>query len=221
MTATTEQSVPAGTASTPFHPDARQRFFDCQRQARGLLAIVRSIVRRMTESSTSLEDFAAHLEGRLGALARIQGFLLRAPDATVDLEELVRAEFLAQTIADEQFGLSGPQILLGAKEAGTLGLALHELATNSIKFGALASARGRVRIEWRHSDAQSPASATLEWQEQTELAIAAPSHKGFGFVLIEETLPNELGGSSSIVLHPGGLQCSINFVIPASVENRV
>jgi two-component system CheB/CheR fusion protein len=206
-----EESAQSGSAAA-FQPDERQRFFDFQRQVRGLLAIVRSIVRRMAESPTSVEEFAAHLEGRLGALARIQGFLLRAPDVLVDLEELVRAEFLAQSIPDEQFQSTGPRILLNAKEAGTVGLALHELATNSIKFGALASARGRVHVEWTRS-AEGPARATLEWQEHAERVISAATHRGFGFELIENTLPYELDGTSSIVLHPEGLRCSVTFGI--------
>ncbi len=214
MPTTVEPSAQMQSASSPFRADERQRFFDFQRQVRGLLAIVRSMVRRMAESSTSVEDFAAHLEGRLGALARIQGFLLRAPDASVDLEELVRAEFLAQTIRDEQFELSGPRILLSAKEAGTLGLALHELTTNSIKFGGLASRRGRIQVHWRCSTGQSPVTATLEWRERTDVVTPSAAHKGFGFALIEQTLPYELGGTSSIALHPGGLVCSISFVIP-------
>jgi two-component system, chemotaxis family, CheB/CheR fusion protein len=196
-----------------FEPDERRRFFDFQRQVRGLLALIRSMVRRMSETSTSVEEYAAHLEGRIGALARIQGFLLRAPDAAVDLEELVRAEFLAQAVADEQFELSGPRTLLGAEEAATVGLALHELATNSVKFGALASPRGRIRVEWDCSG-EKTRRTRLEWHERTEHVIPAISHRGFGFELIERTLPYELGGTSSITLHPTGLQCSITFAIP-------
>jgi two-component system, chemotaxis family, CheB/CheR fusion protein len=205
-----EQSAAAGNTSTQFQPDERKRFFDFQRQVRGLLAIIRSMVRRMAESSTSVEEYAAHLEARLGALARIQGFLLRAPDAFVDLEELVRAEFLAQSTPDERFEITGPRTLLGAKEAATLGLALHELATNSIKFGALASSDGRVQVEWSRPASRSE-QIMLEWRERTPHGIAAATHKGFGFELIEQTLPYELGGSSSIVLHPTGLHCSIAF----------
>jgi two-component system, chemotaxis family, CheB/CheR fusion protein len=215
MSVISDQRVSAERPGTGFQPDERQRFLDFQRQVRGLLAIVRSIVRRMAETSISVEDFAAHLEGRLGALARIQGFLLRAPDVMVDLEELVRAEFLAQSIPDEQFEISGPRILLSAKEAGTLGLALHELATNSIKFGALTNPRGRVRIGWQRSS-ETPPRATLEWRELSETVVGAATHKGFGFELIEQTLPYELGGTSSIMLHPGGLQCVVSFAIAAS-----
>jgi two-component sensor histidine kinase len=199
--------------ATAYRPAERERFFDFQRKVRGLLAIVRSIVRRMAENPRSVEDFAAHLEGRLGALARIQGFLLRAPDAYVDLEELVRAEFLAQAISDEQLQISGPRVLLGTQEAGTLGLALHELATNSIKFGALAIPGGRIHVVWRRRGPDQ-SSATLDWREHVERAMPAITHRGFGFELIEQTLPYELGGSSSLVLHPSGLQCSITFILP-------
>jgi two-component system CheB/CheR fusion protein len=207
-----EQSTQSA-ATAAFQPHERQRFFDFQRQVRGLLAIVRSIVRRMAEGSTSVEEFAAHLEGRLGALARIQGFLLRAPDALVDLEELVRAEFLAQAIPDEQFQVRGPRILLSTNQAGTIGLALHELVTNAIKFGTLSSPRGRIEIEWNCSETD-PARATLDWREHVEHVIPAATHQGFGFELIQNTLPYELDGTSSIVLHPSGLRCSVTFVIP-------
>ncbi|MBS0419421.1 MAG: sensor histidine kinase [Proteobacteria bacterium] len=210
----TSARTAAGEALAGFQPDERRRFFDFQRQVRGLLAIVRSIVRRMAESSGSVEDFAAHLEGRLGALARIQGFLLRAPDAPVDLEELVRAEFLAQSIPDEHFEIKGPRVLLTAKEAGTLGLALHELTTNAIKFGAFASPAGRLSVEWDRCG-RSSEYVTLEWRERTRHVVSAATHKGFGFELIEQTLPYELGGTSSLVLTPSGLQCSITFLLPA------
>ena len=155
MSVTSESpSTVDARAGGAFQPDERRRFFDFQRQVRGLLAIVRSIVRRMAESTASVEDFAAELEGRLGALARIQGFLLRAPDAPVDLEELVREELLSQAIPDEQFEIRGPRVLLTAHEAGTIGLALHELTTNSIKFG------GRIRItrDANYSNGGAPGS---------------------------------------------------------------
>ena len=207
----TDQTAGVGNTNPSWLPDERRRFFDFQRQVRGLLAVVRSMVRRMADGATSVEEYAAHLEGRLGAVARIQGFLLRAPDAFVNLEELVREEFLALSIPDEQFELRGARTLLGAKEAGTLGLALHELATNSIKFGALRGPRGRINVDWARSGQRSD-HITLDWRESTDNIIAAATQKGFGFELIEQTLPYELGGSSSIVLHPTGLRCSITFV---------
>jgi two-component sensor histidine kinase len=193
-----------------FQPRERERFFEFQRQVRSLLAVIRSIARRMMEHATTVEDYAAHLQGRLEALARIQGFLLRAPDASVDLEELIRAEFLAQSIPDRQLQITGPPILLCAKAVETLGLALHELVTNSIKFGALIQAGGTVDISWRWVE-PGRRNVALEWREQARDGVSALGHRGFGFELIEKTLPYELEGTSSIVMRPHGLYCSIRF----------
>lgn len=206
------------TPAAPWRYLARERarFFDFQRQVRSLLAVVRSIVRRTVESDRSVEDYAAHLEGRLGALARVQGLLLRAPDARVDLEELVRMELLAQSIVDERTRVEGPRILLSGKTAETLGLALHELATNAIKFGALSGPRGIVRVAWRQ-DAHEAGDLQIEWQERSEQVAAANlSTRGFGFELIEKTLPYELNARTSLTMAPGGLACVIRFPLQSA-----
>jgi two-component sensor histidine kinase len=203
----------ASRSRLPFHPEERARFFDLQRQVRGLLAVIRSIVRRMSENSDSVQDYAAHLEGRLGAMARVQGFLLRAPGASVDLEELVRSEFLAQSIQDEQVQIAGPGTLLNSKTAETLGLAFHELVTNSIKFGALARSAGRVRVAWLRDPAE-PECVRMEWRESAGESISQNVTKGCGFELIERMLPYELGGTSAITLNASGLHCSITFSAP-------
>jgi len=191
----------------------RERFFDFTHQVLGPFAVVRSIVRRMTDTSQSIEQYAAHLEGRLGALSRVQSFLLRAPDASVDLEELVRSEFLAQSIPDERLRIGGPRVLLTSKAAGTLGLVLHELATNSIKFGALTGVDGDVHVLWRRQGAADD-DVRLDWRETGQNLPPQALTKGFGFELIERALPRELGGTSCICVHPSGLECSITFGVP-------
>jgi two-component sensor histidine kinase len=196
-----------------FAPHERARFFDFQRQVRGLLAMVRSIVRRMVETSVSIEEYAAHLEGRLGALARVHGFLLRAPNAGVDLEELVRAEFLAQSLPDEHLQVGGPRVVLGAKEAETVGLTLHELATNSVKFGALGHLGNKLSVRWRLEGPQRT-RVVLDWLERGKRVLHADHRKGFGFEVIELLFPYELGGCSSVVVEPEGLHCSLTFPVP-------
>jgi two-component sensor histidine kinase len=205
---------PESRSNAPFHPEERARFFDLQRQVRGLLAVVRSIVRRMAESSDSVQEYAAHLEGRLGAIARVQGFLLRAPGASVDLEELVHSEFLAQSIQDQKVQIAGPRTLLNSKTAETLGLALHELVINSIKFGALARSEGRVRVIWQRASAK-PEYIRMEWHETAGESVPRNVTKGCGFELIEQMLPYELGGTSTITLDASGLHCLISFAVPA------
>jgi two-component system, chemotaxis family, CheB/CheR fusion protein len=179
-----------------------------------MLATIRSIVRRMADTSGSVEEFAAHLEGRLDAMARIDGFLRRAPDARVDLEELVRSEFLAQSIPDRQWQILGPRVHLNSNVAENLGLALHELTTNSIKFGALGNAGGRVYAQWR-LERRDQSKVVFNWRERVGRVLPGSDRKGFGFELIEQVLPCALGGSSAIVVHPDGLHCSLSFAVPA------
>jgi two-component sensor histidine kinase len=189
----------------------RARFFDFQRQVRSLLAVVRSIVRRTVESARSTEEYAAHLEGRVGALARVQGLLLRAPEARVDLEELVRMELLAQSVVDGRTQVSGPRVLLVGKTAETLGLALHELATNAIKFGALSGPRGTVRVAWQKLSSD-PDYLRIEWLEHCDPpADGQWGARGFGFELIEKTLPYELSAQTSLTRTRDGLACVIGF----------
>jgi two-component system CheB/CheR fusion protein len=188
----------------------RAHFFGLQRQIHNMQATIRSIVRRTADTTGTVEEYAAHLEARLDAIARVEGFLLRAPHGRVDLEELVRTEFLAQSIQDEQLQILGPRVLLDPKAAGSLGLALHELTTNSIKFGALGHRAERVHVRWRLEPPER-SRVVFDWREHVGRVLSGVNRRGFGFELIEQLLPHELGGASSIVVHPDGLQCSFSF----------
>ena len=189
----------------------RARFFEFQRQVRSLLAVVRSIVRRTVDFPQSKEEYAAHLEGRLDALARVQGFMLRAPEAKVDLEELVRAEFLAQAIGDECMRIAGPRILLSGKAAETLGLVFHELTTNAIKFGSLSHPQGTVLVTWDRQP-KDRSVVHLQWREHSQAVVRpATIDRGFGFELIEKVLPYELDAKSTLTIGPGGAHCAITF----------
>jgi len=97
-----------------------------QRDVKNLVATIRSIAIRTAEKSTSLEEFSAHFDGRLAALARTQRILVRAGAFDIDLEEMVREELLTQA-AREDVVVQGPSVRLSVKTAEALGLALHEL----------------------------------------------------------------------------------------------
>ena len=91
--------------------------------------------------------------------------------------------------------------------AAALGLALHELATNAIKHGALAAAAGRVRVGWRLENDR----LRLEWDESGGPPVIRPTHRGFGSVLIERSIPYEFGGRVDLDFAPEGLRCTIAF----------
>ncbi|MGH8186597.1 MAG: HWE histidine kinase domain-containing protein, partial [Steroidobacteraceae bacterium] len=102
---------------------------DLQHRLRNNLALIRSIVRRSTETAESAQQFAVHLEGRIAALGRTQGSLAAAGQAGVEFEDLVRTELMANAVPDARFLVDGPSVRLHSKGAETIALALHELAT--------------------------------------------------------------------------------------------
>ena len=123
---------------------------ELQHRVRNTLAVVRSITRRTAATSETIEDYAMHLEGRIEAFARAQAMATRSADASVDLEEFIREELLAHAVRDEDKAhVNGPSIRLRAKAADSIGLAVHELATNAVKYGALSGNGGHIDVSWR------------------------------------------------------------------------
>jgi two-component sensor histidine kinase len=112
----------------------------------------------------------------------------------------------------EQFSLSGPAIHLQPKAAETVGLAIHELATNAVKYGALSSPRGHVTVAWRLEDRNGDQRLRIEWTETGVPVIApAPRRSGFGTELLTQTLPYQLRGTTTLTFKPGGIQCIIEI----------
>jgi len=195
------------------HARERQRrlITDLQHKVRNILAFVRSIVRRTGEVASSPEDFALHLEARISALARIQGLLAIGGPMGIELEDMIRTEMTANAVRDEQFVVHGPAVRLCAKGAETLALALHELTTNSLKYGALSTPRGHISIAWQTDTAGEPARLRIHWHESgASVAAIAPRRRGFGRELIERMLPYEIDARTRFELTPGGVQCEID-----------
>jgi two-component system CheB/CheR fusion protein len=193
---------------------------ELQHRVRNILSLVRSIVRRTAETSESTEDYTAHLEGRVSALGRTQAFVMRQPGAGVDLEELVNAELIAHAVRECCVRSGGPTIRLKAEAAETVGLALHELATNAVKFGALAVPGGHIDITWSRELGGGSPCVRLMWAESgVPIDRAAPRRRGFGTELIERTAPYELRGKSMLRFDSDGVRCTID--IPFTPDNVV
>jgi two-component sensor histidine kinase len=183
---------------------------ELQHRVRNTLAVVRAIARKTSETSTSAEASAMHLDARLSAFARVQAAVIRNPGVGVDLELLIAEELHAAGAAEgEQVRpLAGPKVRLQPKAAETLALAVHELATNALKYGALSAGRGRVVVEWRIEPAVEP-RLVLEWTETGVGMPERPMRRGFGAEMIERTLPYDLGGEASLHFEPCGVRCRI------------
>jgi two-component sensor histidine kinase len=120
----------------------------------------------------------------------------------------------------QRFEIDGPDVRLSPKSALALTLALHELATNAAKYGALSIPTGKVTIAWDVEQKAIP-SLAFRWQEQYGPAVSQPSRKGFGSQLIERVLAFELGGQVHIAYPPEGVVCEIIAPLSAEWEKEV
>lgn len=189
---------------------------ELQHRVRNTLAVIRSIARRTAAASETAEDYAMHLEGRIDAFARVQAVVTRDPIAGVDLEMLVAEELHAHAAheGEQVTSISGPPIRLRSKAAETFALAIHELATNAVKYGALSSEQGRITVKWRMEQAEGGPRLVFDWIETgMQLSGKQPKRRGFGTELIERTLTYDLAGEASLRFEPTGLRCTITLPV--------
>jgi two-component system, chemotaxis family, CheB/CheR fusion protein len=194
--------------------EERQRLLlaELQHRVRNTLGVVRSIARRSAETSSNVDDYAAHLDGRLNAFARTQALVMRDPEGGVDLEYLVIEELLGYSTREgEQLRVSGPQVRFQSKAAETFALALHELATNALKYGALSQPSGRIEINWRIDEMVDPSRLIFDWRERNGPSVTPPPRKGFGTELLERTLAFEFKGQTTMTFNADGLHCIITI----------
>lgn len=169
------------------------------------LATVQAIAAQTLRRAASVEEAEVNLSGRIMALSRAQDVLTREHWNGADLARVV-AVAVEPHASDRQrrFHISGPPVELGTRAALSLSLALHELATNAAKYGALSSDQGEIRIEW-HVDRNPNPVLKLQWEETGGPAVASPSRKGFGSQLIERGLAMELDADVRTEFRPSGL----------------
>lgn len=192
---------------------------ELQHRVRNTLGVIRSIVRRTAEAAKTPEDYAMHLEGRIDAFARVQSAVTRSPLRGVDLKGLVADELLANAAREgEQVRIQGPEVRLKPKAAETFGLAIHELATNAVKFASLSDEAGSVDIDWRLKGNPGDRRLHFEWKEQGRLsAPGEPVRRGFGMEHLERTLSYQLKGTAKQSFEGDGVRWTIE--LPLSDRN--
>ncbi len=173
-------------------------------RARNALAVIQSII-RLTRATT-VDDYVQAIEGRITALARAHTLLSDSRWNGADLATLVNDE-LAPYRAGNKIQWCGPDISLQPATAQGLALALHELATNAAKHGALSSPAGKVKLDW---DLRSDA-LTLHWVENGGPAIVAPSAHNFGLKVIVASIEQQLSGKTDFDWDPKGLRCAVSI----------
>jgi PAS domain S-box-containing protein len=184
---------------------------ELQHRVRNILAMIRSLAGRTALGRSSVEDYAQHLDARIQAMARTQALLTRAPGVGVDLETLALDELLAQAAPQSRYSVQGDEVLLSPKAAEVLTLAIHELATNSVKYGALGSEGGRIDISWRVTGGDDQASLTFVWRETGIRIEAEPRREGFGTELVTRRVAYELRGRGALDFDADGLTATLEF----------
>lgn len=175
-------------------------------RAKNVLAVVQATL-RLTRAA-DLPSFVKAVEGRVGALARAQTLLAKERWSGADLRELLRGELAAFPGGTERATAEGPDVALPVGVAQPLSMAVHELATNAVKHGALSAAAGRVGVSWGLDAAGG--TLRLRWAETGGSALAGPpERRGFGSRVLERTVGNQLGGEVSLAWEPSGLVCTM------------
>ena len=184
-------------------------------RVKNTLAIVQSLALQTLRGAEDMGAACDRFEARLHALALAHDVLTRQQWEHAPLGDIVRTAIAPSLVADpERFDIEGPEMQLDPQRALALSMALHELFTNAMKYGALSTRPGRVRIHWRAEAVQGRRSLVLSWQEMDGPQVHAPEHRGFGSRLIERGLRHDLGGDVALDFNTAGVTCRITAPMP-------
>jgi PAS domain S-box-containing protein len=185
-------------------------------RSKNLLMVIQSIARRTARTAGSMEEFERRFERRLQGLAASHDVLVSKNWQGAPLADLVRQQLVAfAEISGSRIELAGPDVVITAEAAQALGLAIHELATNAIKYGALSVPTGKVSVSWTFDGAAgAPRALLLNWVEQGGPQVTPPQRKGFGHVVIGEMVERSLGAKVAMEFAVEGLNWSVS--IPAN-----
>jgi light-regulated signal transduction histidine kinase (bacteriophytochrome)/CheY-like chemotaxis protein len=186
-------------------------------RVRNILSLVRALVTQSKDTAASTEEFASVLGGRIQALARAHDQITNLNWAPVALKSLVESEAGAYLGARAgRIRMDGPEVALDPKAFATLALVVHEMMTNSAKYGALADSTGQVEVLWRLDEGSS---LVIDWKESGGPPVQPPSRRGFGTTIIERSVPFDLKGDAEIKFDLLGVQA--RFVIPANFVEMI
>jgi two-component sensor histidine kinase len=184
--------------------EARQLLMrEVDHRARNALTVVQSFVRLTT--AQTLDGFRKVLDGRVAALARAQTSLAARRWEGASLKDVIDGE-LAPLAETHSYSLEGPQVLLPAEHVQAMSMAIHELATNAAKYGALSTREGRLTVRWRRDGAKT---LTVQWDEDAGPQVRPPERQGFGSRLVSQ-LTRQMGGDVRYDWRPGGLSVELD-----------
>lgn len=177
-------------------------------RSKNLMSLVQTIA-RMSADTDAEKDFASRFGDRIRALAFNQDALIKGRERHQSIDDLI-AFHLGPFKDDRTVNIesAGPHILLKPDVAQAIGMALHELATNAAKYGALSQSCGQVNIDWNISGASEP-MLTMSWREKGGPTVSPPTRSGFGQKVIKSMAAATVSGAVDITYDPAGVQWSL------------
>ena len=219
---------PSGTGLSVYFRDIterkeaerRQRLLvnELNHRVKNMLAVVQALARRSIAGAESLAQALESFTARLMALAGAHDVITRETWTGADLGEVIDRSLLRQVDRPGRFRIEGPPVTVSPKLALSLSLALHELMTNAMKYGALSQEAGEVVLTWRTAEADSGARLHILWREEGGPPVSPPRRRGFGSRLIERALAVEIAGRVRLDFAADGVICEIDATLDREPE---
>ncbi|WP_395456477.1 CheR family methyltransferase [Azospirillum melinis] len=205
----------------------RQLIGELDHRVKNMLAVVTALAQQTLKAIAEAPECTAFL-GRLQAVASTYDLLTRDGWGNIPLNDIVLNEVKPYAISEGRFAVDGPAVQLRPKAALALGMVIHELVTNALKYGALSVAEGRVVVTWEFGQRDADPVLLVHWRETDGPPVSPPTHHGFGSKLITQQIRYELRGDVMVDYDPTGLQATFTVPVaqtrsddesPASLEN--
>jgi two-component sensor histidine kinase len=184
-------------------------------RVKNTLAVVQGIAHQTFRRTDAPPEARRAFEGRLAALAAAHNLLTQANWEQASLQRLAAETLQTPAVDQQRLMLEGPRVHLQPKQALAIAMALHELCTNAVKYGALSNETGSIAFEWRQADGPD-CRLTMVWREQGGPPVSPPARRGFGSRIIEKALAQDLNGDVTMEFRPEGLVCTIEAPLPVA-----
>jgi PAS domain S-box-containing protein len=193
------------------HQSQEMLMQEMHHRVKNMLAMVMAITSQSLARATSINEGRVAVERRLMALAEAHNVLRDGGAGGTSLRHVVSAAIAPYDAQPSRFALAGDDIRLSSQAALGIAMALHELATNAVKYGALSRPDGRIDLTW-HADAER---FRMRWREHGGPQVAAPTRRGFGSRVIEASFRDQLGGGARVAFDPSGVVWELETSLPA------
>ena len=188
-------------------------------RVKNMLTVVISLASQSLRRAASLEDFSITFMGRVQALTASYTLLSRENWSSVSLREILDEETKPYAAKDHMnVTFDGPPVRLGPSSALAIGMAIHELATNAVKYGALSAHGGVIDLTWHFKQDPGGEMFVIDWRERGGPTVHAPARLGFGMTVIERGLAHELGGHANVRFNPEGVHATLCAPVGPSIN---